>query len=125
MSKVIAFFLITLFLCTNTSIGQLLKVPNLIEHYKEHKGIVNTTSSSFIQFLKVHYSENTKNKEKEHQDLPFKTFDSSVNHLFTFVILNFQLSYKRTTFKAKKVFFYTNSFKSNLFTSIWLPPKLV
>ena len=29
-------------MCANTSIGQLLKVPNLIEHYNEHKNELTT-----------------------------------------------------------------------------------
>ena len=56
MKKIIAIFLITIFLCANTSIGQLLKVPNLLEHYKEHQKKVATSSISFVQFLKLHYS---------------------------------------------------------------------
>ncbi|MFC4740163.1 hypothetical protein ACFO3U_09175 [Flavobacterium ponti] len=125
MNRIVALFLINVFMCANTSIGQLLKVPNLIEHYKEHKDDLTNYSSSFTQFLKFHYSKNTENNEKEHQDLPFKTFDNTVNHLFTLTTLNFQLLYKKATFKVKKSFFYKNSFKSNLFTSFWLPPKLV
>ena len=124
MNKVIALFLITVFLCANTAIGQLWKVPNLIEHYKEHKRDVVNQSVSFIDFIKDHYSKNTENNQKEHQSLPFKTFDNTVNVLFTFPLLSFQIVVKRISFDVNKIFFYKNSFKSNLFTSIWLPPKI-
>ncbi|NHN25872.1 hypothetical protein FIA58_009315 [Flavobacterium jejuense] len=124
MNKVIAFLLITIFLCANTSIGQLLKIPNLIEHYNEHKSEVVNQSASFINFIKDHYLKKTENNQKEHQDLPFKTFNSSVNLLFTFSFVTFQLLEERFFFDVNKTFFYKKSFKSNLFTSIWLPPKI-
>ena len=124
MNKVIAIFLITIFLCANTSIGQFLKIPNLIEHYKEYQTEVNSDSNSFTQFIKVHYSKNTDNNKKEHQNLPFKTFDNSTHVLFTFSTVSFRLEIIKPLISVKKKFFYTNSFKSNLFTSIWMPPKI-
>jgi hypothetical protein len=124
MNKVIAIFLITIFLCANTSIGQFLKIPNLIEHYKEYQTEVNSDSNSFTQFIKVHYSKNTDNNKKEHQNLPFKTFDNSTHVLFTFSSVSFRLEVIKSLISVKKKFFYKNSFKSNLFTSIWLPPKI-
>lgn len=124
MNKVFAIFLITIFLCANTSIGQFLKIPNLIEHYKEYQTEVSTDSNSFTQFIKVHYSKNTDNNKKEHQNLPFKTFDNSTHVLFTFSTVSFRLEIIKSLISVKKKFFYKNSFKSNLFTSIWLPPKI-
>lgn len=123
MNKVVAFFLVTVFLCANTSIGQLLKVPNLIEHYIEHKNEAET--NSFVQFIKVHYSQNTENNQEEHQNLPFKTFENTTNVLFVFSFSTFQLERIKPLISVKKKFFYKKSFKSNLFTSIWLPPKIV
>ncbi|WP_339886807.1 hypothetical protein [uncultured Flavobacterium sp.] len=124
MNKVFAIFLITIFLCANTSIGQFLKIPNLIEHYKEYQTEVNSDSNSFTQFIKVHYSKNTDNNDKEHENLPFKTFDNSTHVLFTFSAVTFQLEIIKPLISVKKKFFYTKSFKSNLFTSIWMPPKI-
>ena len=124
MNKIIAFLLLTLFLCANTSIGQLLKIPNLIEHYNEHKNEVATNSSSFIGFIKLHYSKDSENNNAEHQNLPFKTFDNTANVLFTFPVLNFQIEIIKTLISVTKEFVYKNYFKSNLFTSIWLPPKI-
>ena len=124
MNKVIAFLLITVFLCANTSIGQLLKIPNLIEHYKGFQAEVNSDSNSFTQFIKVHYSKNSDNNEKEHQNLPFKTFENTVHVLFAFSNLNFQLEIIKPLISLKKKFIYKNLFQSNLFTSIWLPPKI-
>ena len=122
MNKIIAFFLISVFLCANTSIGQLLKIPNLIEHYTDHKNEVAENTVSFIDFIKTHYSNN--NNQEEHQDLPFKTFENTSNILFACTFLNFKLILKKVFFEVNKSYYYKNSFKSNLFTSIWLPPKI-
>jgi hypothetical protein len=68
-------------MCANTSIGQLIKVPNLLEHYKEHKNEEVNFSISFIEFIKLHYSNNSHCHQNDHHDLPFKTIET-----FSFVI---------------------------------------
>lgn len=125
MNKLVTFFLITVFLCANTSIGELLKVPNLIEHYKQHIQEASNVGVKFVDFLKEHYSKNSENDLEEHQNLPFKTFDHASNVLIVFPISQFQLENKNVAIVSNKRFVYKNSFKSNLFTSIWLPPKIV
>lgn len=123
MKKIIAIFLITSFLCANTSIGQLLKVPNLLEHYKEHQKKVATSSISFVQFLKLHYSKKFENNQEEHQNLPFKTFDN-VTSVFTISFINLQIQLIKSIITCKQKFFYNKSFKSKLVISIWMPPKI-
>ena len=123
MKKIIALFLITLFLCTNTSIGKLFKIPNLLEHYKEHKNETKTDVISFVQFLKLHYSKNGCDNPDEHQNLPFKTFDNVVS-VFTFFGNQYQFQFIKPLIENKQKFFYKNFFKSNLIASIWLPPKI-
>lgn len=111
-------------MCANTSIGQLLKVPNLIEHYIEHKNELTTVSISFIDFIESHYSKNAENNPEEHQDLPFKTFEISSNVFFLVATTNFQIQSVKALISSKQKFFYNKSFKSHLIDSIWLPPKL-
>ena len=123
MNKLIAYFLISVFMCANTSIGQLLKVPNLIEHYNEHKNELTTDSISFIDYIVSHYSKNADNNH-DHEDLPFKTLDNSSNTLFAFSIITYQIQVVKSIISTQKKFFYNKSFKSNLIASIWLPPKL-
>ncbi|VXC43108.1 conserved hypothetical protein [Flavobacterium sp. 9AF] len=124
MNKIIAIFLITIFLCANTSIGQLLKVPNLLEHYKEHQKNVATSSISFVQFLKLHYSKNFENNQEEHQNLPFKTFDNVTSVLFVISFINLQIQLIKPLITCKQKFFYNKSFKSKLVITIWMPPKI-
>ncbi|MCU4189277.1 hypothetical protein M9Q43_08885 [Flavobacterium sp. HXWNR29] len=123
MNKLIAYFLISVFMCANTSIGQLLKVPNLIEHYNEHKNELTTDSISFIDYIVSHYSKNADNNH-DHEDLPFKTLDNSSSTLFAFSIITYQIQVVKPLISTQKKFFYNKSFKSNLIASIWLPPKL-
>ena len=123
MNKLIAYFLISVFMCANTSIGQLLKVPNLIEHYNEHKNELTTDSISFMDYIVSHYSKNADNNH-DHEDLPFKTLDNSSNTLFAFSIITYQIQVVKSIISTQKKFFYNKSFKSNLIASIWLPPKL-
>ena len=123
MNKLIAYFLISVFMCANTSIGQLLKVPNLIEHYNEHKNELTNDSISFIDYIVSHYSKNADNNH-DHEDLPFKTLDNSSSTLFAFSIITYQIQVVKPLISTQKKFFYNKSFKSNLIASIWLPPKL-
>lgn len=123
MNKLIAYFLISVFMCANTSIGQLLKVPNLIEHYNEHKNELTSDSISFIDYIVSHYSKNAENNH-DHEDLPFKTLDNSSSALFAFSIITYQIQVLKSLISTQKKFFYNKSFKSNLIASIWLPPKL-
>ena len=111
-------------MCANTSIGQLLKIPNLIEHYIEHKNELNTASISFIDFLESHYSKNAENNPEEHQDLPFKTFEIASTVFVLVNNTNFQLQLVKAVISTKQKFFYHQSFKSHLITTIWLPPKI-
>ena len=111
-------------MCANTSIGQLLKIPNLIEHYIEHKNELIPTSISFIDFLESHYSKNAENNPEEHHDLPFKTFEIASTVFVLVNNANFQIQPAKALIADKQKFFYHQSFKSHLITTIWLPPKI-
>lgn len=123
MKKYFTIFLLAIFLFANTSIGQLVKVPNLIEHYITHKKDTNSSSITFIDYLVLHYSKNAENN-LEHQDLPFKTFDTSSSSLFVFSHFNYQISPVKTLVSNSKLFLYNESFQSNIIAAIWLPPKI-
>jgi hypothetical protein len=124
MKKCFAIVLLSIFMCANTSIGQLLKFPNLIEHYVDHKKVSGSNSILFIDYLVLHYSKNVENN-LDHQDLPFKTFDTSTCSLFVFTNFNYQISVVKSWVSTQKIFLYSESFQSNLIDSIWLPPKIL
>lgn len=123
MNKLIVYFLISVFMCANTSIGQLLKIPNLIEHFKEHKNELNNDSISFIDYIVSHYSKDSETSH-DHENLPFKTYDNSASTLYVFSTITYQILTIKPLITSKKKFFYNKFFKSKSITSIWLPPKL-
>lgn len=123
MNKLIVYFLVFVFLCANTSLGQLVKLPNLVEHYKAHNNELSSNSISFIEYIKLHYAKNVDNNQ-DHQNLPFKTLDNSISVLFVFPLMTFQLQLVNSIIAITKKFFYNKSFTSNLIISIWLPPKI-
>ena len=106
--------------------GQLLKLPNLFQHYNEHKQSKNQDSFDFLSFLIEHYSANAdKSNENEHSDLPFKQSCASSN-----VLMVFEHAFDFTiepvfTFQTKSHFFIVNQVRylSPAF-SIWQPPKI-
>ena len=106
--------------------GQLLKLPNLFQHYNEHKHSEKQDSSDFLSFLLEHYStQNDNANEQEHSNLPFKqsctpsnllmvferVFDFKIEPIFTFQI-------KSHFFVASEVLYLAPAF------SIWQPPKI-
>lgn len=124
MNKLIAIFFLLVFMCANTSIGQLFKIPNLIEHYNEHKSESTDASISFIDFIKLHYSNNAEHSHEEHHDLPYKTLENSTSMVYFTLIENNLFETITFFYPRKKIVGYSSTFKSNLLSSIWLPPKI-
>lgn len=124
MNKLIALFLISVFMCANTSVGQLLKIPNLFEHYQEHKNSTVASSLSFVDFIKLHYSENSDHNHDSHQDLPFKTIESTSNLIFLISFETIKIQITNFYLGSKRHFFYKDLVESSPLTSIWLPPKI-
>jgi hypothetical protein len=111
-------------MCANTSIWQLFKIPNLIEHYNEHKSESTDASISFIDFIKLHYSNNAEHSHEEHHDLPYKTLENSTSMVYFTLIENNLFETITFFYPRKKIVGYSSTFKSNLLSSIWLPPKI-
>ena len=65
-----AILLLVLVASVQTPLGQLLKLPLLVEHYCKHQ---QQTGLSLIDFLDVHYTGHHKDADyPEDQQLPFK-----------------------------------------------------
>lgn len=111
-------------LVSQTPLQQVLKLPVLIEHFKEHKK--ETSSISFIEFIQLHYfSGNPKDDDYDRdQQLPFRSdavivLDSSIeipdyNFKVHPLCLYKEKSYPRmdiTTLPSRHSF------------DIWQPPK--
>lgn len=129
LRKNIVISFIFVFLCANTEIGQLLKLPNLIKHFLEHHDHDdndNDHAISFIDFIIIHYNNNQQRNDKDnHQDLPFKTINSSANTVLAFQSpIVFSFCEPATIFINSTVPFRKEFYTSDVFACIWLPPKL-
>lgn len=72
VKKVIAIIFLGLMVALQTPVGQLLKVPLLVEHFIKHS---KKESHSLLAFLEEHYSPGHNDADKEEDEqLPFKNF---------------------------------------------------
>jgi hypothetical protein len=116
-----------IYLFSATELSELLKVPQLIEHYTEHKSQNNKIS--FLDFICIHYYDAHDNDGDDESDmkLPFKSHDNcSVSNsqvFFSNSFPNFRIKPTEILLEKTKIFkeeFIYSSFQSN----IWQPPKL-
>ncbi len=70
MSRIIAIIFLSLHLLTNTELCQLVKIPVLLSHFKEHKAENNHLT--LLGFLQMHYF-NGNPHDNTDMELPFKT----------------------------------------------------
>ncbi len=109
-----------------TQIGQLIKLPILVEHYFEHKRIDKCIT--LLEFIQMHYLMDESNNPDYARDmqLPFKTIE--VNSISTFVVIpfvGFQL-FKPDLNLHSTVISGRLQWHSGLFLDhIWQPPKLI
>ena len=88
MRKVLAIWLLLIFSITQTELGQLLKIPSLVEHFHTHRQ--QNSTLSFIDFLKDHYTKSHQDKDQsEDRKLPFQSsqFQSSSIAIVPFTII--------------------------------------
>jgi len=127
MRRIIAIALLFLYLCTSTHFSELLKIPQLAKHYKEHQEEKELT---FSEFVYDHYTKGDVNDADREQDmkLPYKSID--ITNVVSFTVLPAIIAIefiKTTAFGELKspISFYAAPFSSDNFSSIWQPPKIV
>lgn len=70
MKRVTAIFFLFLFTASFTEVGQMAKIPTLVQHYYSHQ---QKSSISFLDYLQEHYSSHRDDGDnKEDMQLPFK-----------------------------------------------------
>jgi hypothetical protein len=126
VKKLISILLISSFLISNTELYQILKVPFLLEHFKEHKSLNEGTT--FWSFLSMHYSNNDIKYADYDKDmrLPFKSSEGSLYHLSISFINYFSTTKLHKPFaKTLKTYqiFNDHKFQSSYLSNIWQPPK--
>lgn len=127
LKKVIAISFLFVFLCANTELHQLLRIPVLVHHFFEHNQ--QEPDETFADFLNEHYSgqqNDSDNDHHEHDNLPFKSADCATAHVLLAFVSEAQFSITRQViFKDKISPIYNRAFySSSVVNTIWQPPKI-
>lgn len=127
MRQFLAIALLSLYLFTSTEVHELLKLPQLVDHFSDHKQ--EQKGITLWQFLCDHYAHGDKIDDDRDKDmkLPYKSIDC--NHVVTFNVIPSIISIeivKPDSFQKLEIpnSFYSNDFCSNNFSFIWQPPKI-
>lgn len=125
MRKILAIILscTVLLQSLNFEVNDILKIPNLVQHFKLHMD----SGDSISEFISLHYGykyASHKNKDKEHQKLPFQGDLNSIYNInfldFTNEIANISIEFST----ENKNFIYVESFVNLLPHTIFQPPKI-
>jgi len=126
LKKVISILFLAIYLLTTTQLCELLKLPLLVEHYREHKQ--QNKDLTILGFLEIHYAHGSPKDADYDKDmkLPFKSLTNtnflSVSFCTPFLVLKQQpvvLFYKIENHFSSYSFTYTSAYLS----AIWQPPK--
>ena len=109
----------------STQLGQLLKLPGLIQHYAQHKK--TNPSMNFFFFFYIHYAHAFEIDEDFEEDmkLPFKTTERGNSGISNFVPVSFPDVSNKSFTDLKITFFQKKdpSLSSQHLSSIWHPPR--
>jgi hypothetical protein len=117
---------LAVYLFSATEAYQLLKLPVVFQHFKEHKK--EDKNISFLQFLAMHYlhgSPKDKDYERDMQ-LPFKTsgeYLSSVSPDFVPAVLTIPITKTVEAPEKRKLSLQVLYLQSPCLSAIWQPPK--
>ena len=91
MKKKAAYIFLAIYLIGATELHQLLKMPLLLEHYKEHK--LDNGNLSLISFIYQHYvgDDGNANDDQKDQNLPFKSAHFQMQNTVVFSVFKYEL----------------------------------
>jgi hypothetical protein len=126
VKKLLPIFLLSIYLVSVTELHELFKLPQLVEHFMEHKS--EDSKTSLLNFLVMHYANTDDGDGDKSKDmkLPFKSNHDCANFANTgFISFNtFSLAIKSTPIKSKIYKTNATDFISSAYlSSIWQPPK--
>lgn len=107
-----------------TDSAQILKLPQLVKHFNEHKS--QNLELSFSDFLLEHYTDipHTDNDWEEDMKLPFKKVEHTASIIYFFSSPKIQEKNRPTAYHCKPVSLYRFACNLSDFThTIWQPPK--
>ena len=91
MKKRAAYIFLGIYLLGATQLQQLLKMPLLLEHYKEHK--LDNGNLSLISFMYQHYvgDDGNANDDQKDQNLPFKSAHFQLQNTVVFAVFKYEV----------------------------------
>ena len=119
MRTFVTICLLVLMVSIHTPVGQLLKLPLLIEHFIKHQ---KQDGVSLFAFLDEHYSGVHNDAELPDEQLPFKNI---AFYTIGYTIVAFFKHSPVKYFKEKKQHFpeYNFTYTSAFLSAIWQPPR--
>lgn len=116
---------LTLAGCT-MDLHNLIKIPELIEHYQEHRK--RFSDFSFFDFLGLHYgrqaSQHDQDEHGKHRNLPFKSGTCTFTHVFSIISIFKAFEIISTGFSFSYSNFYQSISSADFSESIWQPPRI-
>jgi hypothetical protein len=91
VKKRAAYIFLAIYLIGATELHQLLKLPLLLEHYKEHK--LDNGNLSLVSFIYQHYvgDDGNANDDQKDQNLPFKSAHFQMQNTVVFSVFKYEL----------------------------------
>ena len=126
LKRFLSISLLSIFLVSATELYQLVKLPLMVEHFKEHRQ--EDKDITLWAFLCMHYDYAAKPDEDYAKDmtLPFKANDSMIHATIAdFVPTTFYISPAKTIYASSVQFvtFDEQHISSSFLSNIWQPPK--
>jgi hypothetical protein len=126
VKKVISILFLTVYLFSATQVSELFKLPELFQHYIEHKA--ENHSLSFFTFLDLHYLHSSPKDADYTRDmqLPFKTCIHPPLALAVFIMPVPPVHILENIFryeKKQKLFPGISGYTYHYACSIWQPPR--
>ena len=124
MRKGIAILALLVFLFSGTELHQLLKIPVLVQHLREHRR--ENPSITFFQFLKLHYEKIVVDDDYQRdQQLPFRDMDCAITfNLVTetppsIIVFEEEPPVEQKVFHSKGIKAYSHQYLQDIFQ----PPR--
>ena len=100
------------------------EIPELLEHYQDHKQRADGKEVSFVDFIAMHYLNAKHDQSENHTKLPFKDQHHSCSCPFFSVLPSFDFSI-HVNYHVTPSFTVPDDFNSYYLGNIWQPPQLV
>ena len=126
LKRIIAIFLLGIYLLSATEAHQLLRVPYIFQHFAAHRQ--EDKNITFLQFLDMHYMHGSP-KDKDYNDdmkLPFKSVDNcNISWSPAYLPVTKTIFGIRTVAlpKLKTTLYDDDCAPSPYLSHIWQPPK--